>query len=131
MNEQPPIEMFVGLVTAVATGPTGFGAASLYSYDVFVNFPVDQRSGSGPRICPGLKPAMQRWDDSINVIPLEINSVVHVASIAGELQLLARELPHTVPCGGQASAKSMETLASVLAMTREQKAMLRQALGVA
>jgi len=70
-----------------------FGPASGYCYDVFVNFP------DGGRIVPRMVPVEERYEDDVNVIPLQAGRAVMVAVVAGQLQLLASEKLHVVPCG--------------------------------
>ena len=71
-----------------------FGNASQYAYDVRVNYP------DGSRLHLKMKPVEERYADGINVIPLQTGRVVQIGVVGGELQLLASEKLHVVPCGG-------------------------------
>lgn len=93
------IAIYPGIVVAVqyAGSPPAppFGPASLFSYDVLVNLP------SGGSRCNGMKPVEERYPDIVNIVPLAVNRVVAVGSVKGQLQLMASEKLHVVPCGGQ------------------------------
>lgn len=92
----PLVECFVGIVDAVVYLPGGapppYAKASLWAYDVWVNF------ADGQRKVLAIKPVMERWDEAYNVVPIRVNTVVLVGSVNGNLQLMARELPHSVGC---------------------------------
>lgn len=94
----PRLEAYLGVVLAAIylgspSGPApAFAKASLWAYQVGVNFP------DGYRVVDGLKPVMERWDDTYNVYPIKPDTMVLVGSVDGVLQLMARELPHTVGC---------------------------------
>lgn len=70
-----------------------FGPASTYVYDVWVNTP------EGAILIERMIPAEERYPDTVNVVPLQTNRVVAVGSIGGQLQLMASEKLHIVPCG--------------------------------
>lgn len=95
-NNAPRVDAFVGVIAAVVFLPGGtpplFAPASQWAYDVWVNFPDGQRK------VLALKPVMDRWTDAHNVVPIRVDTVVLVGSVNGHLQLMARELPHTVGC---------------------------------
>jgi hypothetical protein len=95
--DHPRLEVFIGVIVgAIYLGgggpPPTFGPANLWAYSVGVNFP------DGYRVVHGLKPVMDRWPITQNVVPIANNTMVMVGSINGVLQLMARELPHLVEC---------------------------------
>jgi hypothetical protein len=92
------IAIYPGIVETVWVAGSGsvpeFGPASAYAYDVRVNFP------DGSRLCPKMVPVEERYPDTVNVVPLQAGRVVAVGAVAGQLQLMASEKLHVVPCGG-------------------------------
>lgn len=121
------VEFYTGIVETVDTpDPTPLsGPASAYSYGVRVNLPT------GSVLCNNMKPVIERWDDSINVLPLEPNTPVIVASVLGELQLMAREIPSVTPCGaarGTQPSFQEQLITAVQSMTPIQKSALKAAL---
>jgi len=85
------IRAFNGAAEIVPAPP--FGKASQYWYDVEVDFP------SGRVVCPLLTVSEERESDVNNVIPLKLDSPVFVATVKGQLQLMASERLHVVPSG--------------------------------
>lgn len=95
--DTPRLEVFIGVIVgSIYLGgggpPPAFAPATLWAYSVGVNFP------DGYRVVHGLKPVMDRWPTTQNVVPIANNTMVMVGSINGVLQLMARELPHIVGC---------------------------------
>ena len=92
------IAIYPGIIQTVWVTGGGavppFGPASASAYDVLVNLP------SGGVLCTKMVPVEERYPDIVNVIPLQANRVVAVGSVKGQLQLMASEKLHIVPCGG-------------------------------
>lgn len=91
------VAIYPGIVNAVHYNgqlpPPAYAASSKWSYDIWVNLP------NGPQLCPRMVPVEERYPDAVNVIPLQVNRVVAVGVVKGQLQLMASEKPHIVPCG--------------------------------
>lgn len=117
--------VYVGIVVEITPG-TQHGPASSYSYKIGINFP------SGYQEVDGIVPVQERWDDAVtDVRPLRVPSVVLVADVEGELQLVARELPWTEPCAASRSGPDQEAariIGAIKSMTPAQRAILRQEL---
>lgn len=86
----PELEVFHGVVRGHAgTSP---GLAKDITYKILINFP------DGSREVAGIEPAIDRWPEPMKVVAIKPGTAVMVASVKGKLQLMARELPHIVPC---------------------------------
>lgn len=118
-DPQDDVQVFPGIVK-VANGPPGFGEADEYTYDVYVNMP------DNPSIVPGLSPVMERW--SGNVVPIKVDTVVMVGAVRGHLQLMARELPHLVDCGGSPVNSELALLATLQSLTKNGRDALKSIL---
>lgn len=85
------VRRFIGATEQPSVPP--YGKASEYVYDVEVNLP------SGRVVCQKMVPVEERYDDAHNVIPLATGRPVFLYTVAGQLQLMASEKIHVVPCG--------------------------------
>jgi hypothetical protein len=85
---------YLGVVVALSHGVTP-GPASAMRYRININLP------GGPQVLDGIAPAIERWPDEVHVNALKPGTAVWIAAIGGHLQLMARELPATITCGGQ------------------------------
>lgn len=118
-------------INGTATGPWPPGAASSFTYTVDICLP------SGMQRKTGVKPNVERWPDSQKVNPIRIGTLVTVYVIGDKVVMADRELPFTEECpppgGGSARSSTnniRELLATVAALSWDQKADLRRALGV-
>lgn len=124
MNDKNDIRIIPSMIDAIIAGPVGHGPASLYAYDVWVNFP------EGPRMVSGIKPSMERWSDSVDVIPILEKTIVPMGIIGGELQLMARELPHVTACNASSAVHGdlSGLIAAIKNASSTDRAKLREAL---
>ena len=113
------MQFFTGMVREI-DGPAGFGAAADYSYATHINFP------DNPSVVEGIAPVCQRWAG--NVVPIEVGTPVIVASVRGHLQMMWREIPHIVDCGGSPVNSELALIATVQAMSAAGRSKLRRLL---
>lgn len=116
------VTTFPGVV--ISSNITGPAPSSQFHYTVFANIP------GRPQEITKVVPVMERWDDSVKCKPIKPGTVVTIGSVSGQLQLMARELPHFESCPGGDSLLSNpgDLLRTVQAMTREQRRLLRSLL---
>lgn len=120
-----PDGTYLAIVRGRTTGEEIDLAANL-SYALLVNFP------HGPVEMSGIVPSEERWEgDDLRVRAFAPGTPVLVASIRGQLQIMARELPHREPCPSPSRSsptKSLEVLDAIRHMTPAQVAELRSLL---
>lgn len=118
------------LITAINRGAAlPHGPASGYSYDILMNAP------QGALSLTDIAPVVQRWPDTMDVVPLKVNSMTMVGVLEGTVTgLLTAELPYVEPCGQSSGSVIQDQIAGFIglayAMTPGQKAQLRGAMGL-
>lgn len=118
------------LITAINRGAAlPHGPASGYSYDIIMNY-----EGGGVKLTD-VAPEVQRWPDTMDVVPLKVNSMTMVGVLEGTVTgLLTAELPYVEPCGQSSGSVIQDQIAGFIglayAMTPGQKAQLRGAMGL-
>lgn len=126
--EQYPAEVVE--INGTATGPWPPARASSFTYT------VDICMAGGMQRKYGVKPNVERWPDTQNVNPIRIGTLVTVYIIGDKVVMADRELPYVEPCpppgvrGRSPVSHIRELIATVGAMSWEEKSDLRRALGL-
>lgn len=125
----PELACYPSLVLGVTAGPADHGAASAYSYDVWVNSPA------GGQKYTGVTPTVQRWHDTQDVTPLAPNTMTIMGSVDKEyVGLLTRELAYVTQCsqsrGDVLQGQIAQLIGLIRSMTPAQRAAVKMELSL-